>query len=100
MPKLRVVLAPGARLDLQDILRYTTQQWGRRQRSIYKQVLYRGFDQLARHPLMGQERPEYGEHSRSFLIEHHLVIYEATETELLISRIIHTSRDIAGELGL
>jgi plasmid stabilization system protein ParE len=73
--KRRVVLAPAARLDLQDVLRYTTRQWGRRQRAIYKQALYRGFDELARHPLMGKEQPEYGEYARSFLLS---IIWSST----------------------
>src|SRR5215217_3106417 len=85
-PKRRVVLAPSARLDLQDILRYTTRQWGRRQRAIYRQALYRGFDELARHPYLGKEEPKYGRNVRSFLVEYH--------------RIIHTSRDIAGAFGV
>jgi len=99
-PKRRVVLAPMARLDLQDVLRYTTRQGGRRQRAIYKQALYRGFDELARHPLIGKEQLEYGEHARSFPIEQHLIIYAATETELLISRIIHQRRDISDVIGV
>jgi toxin ParE1/3/4 len=98
--KGRVVLAPAARLDLQDILRFTTQRWGRRQRAIYKQALEHGFDALARFPFMGKEQPEHGEHARCFPIEQHVIIYEVTKIDVLIARKIHIRRDIAGEIGM
>ena len=47
---------------------------------------------------MGKELPAYGEHARGFPIEYHMIVYEFSETELLISRVIHQSRDIASEL--
>jgi len=50
--------------------------------------------------LIGKEQREYGEHARSFPIEQHLIIYAATETELLISRIIHQRRDISDVIGV
>jgi toxin ParE1/3/4 len=90
----RIVLAPRARDDLDDILLYTEQQWGKRQKNTYRRSLYDGFRRLAEFPGIGLERPNVGPAVRSFQIEHHIVIYEATDTELRISRIIHERRDI------
>jgi toxin ParE1/3/4 len=90
----RVVLAPKARADFRDILRYTARRWGSAQRDAYRQTLFRGFAHLARYPLVGQERPEYGQDTRSYPIGSHVAIYEASETELLIARIIHERRDL------
>jgi toxin ParE1/3/4 len=57
--KRRVVLAPRAGDDLSDILLYTEQHWGKRQRDIYRQSLFKGFRRLADFPDQGRERPDY-----------------------------------------
>jgi plasmid stabilization system protein ParE len=57
-----------------------------------------GFRRLADYPGLGKERPDYGPDTRSHKIQQHVVIFRATETELLISRILHIRRDIDAEL--
>jgi plasmid stabilization system protein ParE len=66
---------------------------------VYRRTLYRGFAHLARYPLVGKERPEYGENTRSYPIGSHFAIYEASETELLVARIIHERRDLTTALS-
>ena len=74
--------------------------WGTAQRDRYRRQLYNGFDELARHPELGRARPEYGPDSRSFPVQQHVVIYQATDDELRILRILHRRRDIDSELAL
>ncbi len=90
----RIVLAPRASDDLDDILLYTYQQWGKRQRDVYRRALFAGLRKLADFPGMGKERPDYESDIRSFPIEHHVVIYRFTDTELRVSRILHERQDI------
>jgi toxin ParE1/3/4 len=97
--KRRIVLAPRASDDLDDILLYTELHWGKRkrQRDTYRKALFNGFRRLADYPGLGREQPNYEPGARSFLVRQHVVIYRATETELRISRILHTRRDIDAE---
>ncbi len=44
---------------------------------------------------MGNLRPEYGEDIRSLPLGQHVVLYHSREDEVLIVRVIHSSRDIA-----
>ena len=97
--RLRLVLAPEARIDLRDVLLHTQQQWGRQQRTTYRQTFYRAFDELRRFPGLGRTRPEYGGDIRSVPVGQHVVIYRATDTELRVVRILHAHRDIDAELG-
>jgi toxin ParE1/3/4 len=96
--KRRLVLSPRASDDLDDILLYTEQQWGNEQREQYQQGLLDGLNQLLTFPFLGKERPDYEPGARSIQIEHHVAIYRVSETEVLISRIVHVRRDIAAEL--
>jgi toxin ParE1/3/4 len=96
--KRRIVLAPRAGDDLDDILLYTELHWGKRQRDSYRKALFTGFRRLADYPGLGPEHPDYGPDARSFLIRQHIVIYRATETELRIARILHVRRDIDAEM--
>jgi toxin ParE1/3/4 len=92
--RLRLVLAPQARIDLRDVLRYTDQQWGSKRRDTYRQQLFEGFEELTKYPNLGKERPEYGPERRSFRIRQHVVVYQVVNNELRIARIIHVRRDI------
>ena len=95
----RIVLAPRASDEFDDILLYTELHWGKRQRDAYRKALFDGLHRLAEFPGLGRARPDIEPDARSFVIRQHIVIYRATETELLISRILHTRQDIDAELG-
>jgi toxin ParE1/3/4 len=95
----RYVLAPGARRDLRDILKFTEQQWGRAQRQAYRKQLDAAFTQLVRFPGLGNLRPGYGPGVRGHRVGQHVVIYQPSDTELLIVRVLHVRRDHNAELG-
>ena len=95
--KPRLILAPEARADLRDVLLHTQQHWGRQQRATYRATLYRTFDELRRFPALGRTRSDYGGDVRSVPVGQHVVIYEATDSELRVVRILHARRDIGGE---
>jgi plasmid stabilization system protein ParE len=54
--KRRAVLTLDARQDLSDILDYTEEQWGRRQRATYRAMIQEVIGDLARFPLHGDHR--------------------------------------------
>ena len=55
--------------------------------------------QLARFPLIGRARPEFGDELRSVLVRNHVVLYFIDESELIILRVIDGRMDIDPELG-
>jgi toxin ParE1/3/4 len=95
----RFVLAPRARRDLRDILKYTERQWGREQRRRYSSQLRAAFAQLAQFPGLGKPRPGFGPEARAYPVEQHLVIYQPSDAEVLILRILHVRRDLDAELA-
>ncbi len=89
----RLVLSAEARDDLSDLLLFTEQRWGKTQRREYRRLLWETFTELARFPHMGRVRPEYGPDFLSFRVRQHLIIYQVTETEISIVRLLHVRRD-------
>ncbi|MBA2598841.1 MAG: type II toxin-antitoxin system RelE/ParE family toxin [Chloroflexia bacterium] len=89
----RPVLGVEARGDLSDVLLFTERRWGKTQRREYRRVLWEAFAELARFPHMGRSRPDYGPDFQSFRVRQHIIIYQFTDTELRIARILHIRRD-------
>lgn len=95
--KLRLVLSPEAAVNLRDALMFTEQRWGTAQRRTYNRLFSETFLKLRAFPELGRPRSEYGGAVRSYRVGQHVVFYGATETELVIVRIMHVRRDVDGE---
>ncbi len=96
---LKLALTPAAQSDLADVLSYTERHWGESQRIAKDQQFDDAFAQLAQFPDLGRSRPEYGSRVRSHRVGQHVVIYEPTEAELLILRLLHMRRDLDAEFS-
>jgi toxin ParE1/3/4 len=92
--KRRLILAPKAQDDLRNILVYTERQWGKSQRRSYRQRLVEAFSELASYAEIGLARPEFGPNIRSYRVGQHVIIYQASEAELRIARMLHVRQDI------
>jgi toxin ParE1/3/4 len=92
--KLR--LSVEAQDDLRDLLQYSLQRWGWQQRDAYKSKIQRRLRDLATYPDLGRARDEYFPGCRSLPVEQHVVYYPVTETEILVTRILHAKRDAGG----
>lgn len=89
-----------ARDDLREILRYSLRAWGRGQRCAYKTRILDALRELARYPGLGRERHGLGKDVRSFPVGRHVIIYLATDDELIVLRILHTRMDIDDESAM
>jgi toxin ParE1/3/4 len=98
-PERRLVVTARARADLQGILRYTTQQWGKRQRGIYKAKLTAAMNQLTRHPHMGEARDDIPAGMRAKAVEQHVIFYRADDEAITVIRILHRKMDAPTHLG-
>lgn len=99
MPSSRKLrLTSEARDDLRDVLQYTLETWGRKQRATYKARILRTLRELARFPGLGRERNELGVDMRSFPVGQHLIVYRVDDKELIVTRIMHSRMDVEDEL--
>ena len=89
MSARRVVLAEQAQLDLQDILRYTRERWGRDQQSRYSDTLYDAFKRIGRFPEIGPIRLDIRPAARSLRVGQHHVLYEIMADKIVIASIAH-----------
>ncbi len=87
------LLTPAARNDLEDIWRYTAQQWSMEQADRYTDILEDTFDRLLFMPEMARERSEFDPPVRIHPSAEHLIIYRIAGDHLAILRILGAGQD-------
>ena len=90
----QVTLRPDARLDLEDIHRYTSERFGAEQARAYLSSLRAGFDRPADLPKLG--RPIEGLPGVRVWIHHahHAVIYREHPDRIEVARVIHGANEL------
>lgn len=113
--KYRVDLTDPALADIEDILRYTLDKYGRKMAQDYDRLIRQALRDLGQNPMRpgSKARPEIHEAIRSYHISlsktrahspikspRHLVLYfEASkDSSVVISRILHDTRDLSRHL--
>ncbi|MBL4867532.1 MAG: type II toxin-antitoxin system RelE/ParE family toxin [Pseudomonadales bacterium] len=91
-------LLPEAENDLENIWRYTAQQWSVEQAMLYINKLDNAFQLLAETPLICRERREFFPPVRIQNFEKHLIVYLIEDTYITIVRVLHGSMDIDAHL--
>lgn len=91
--KLTVLISPQAQRDLQDILQYTKETWGTKQKNKYKAILTKGIKNLGETPRIGKPKTEISPNHRVLHIESHLIVYKILKNEVQIVRILHKKMD-------
>jgi toxin ParE1/3/4 len=94
-PNRSLVIADRARRDFEEILYYSIQTWGQRQADLYEAAIDHALRQLLAFPFQGRARDDLFTGCRSRLVEHHLIFYEVTDTEINVVRILHQRADPA-----
>jgi toxin ParE1/3/4 len=97
-PKLPVVLTPRAEEDVRDILVYTEQEWGERQRTIYQGVLTRALETLSANPRIGRRREDLAASVRRYVVRRHAILYRIEPEEIRVLRIVSNRMDFASLL--
>lgn len=86
-------LTPAALGDLEDIWRYTAQQWGEAQAAHYLDVLNDAFVALAQSPRSAPQcehiRPGY----RRQTVERHAVYFRVDADVVIVVRVLHERMD-------
>ena len=86
-------LAPAAERDLENIWRYTLDQWGLDQADRYTDLLVGAFEALAQSPntvqACGDIRPGYRRHR----VGRHVIYIRPSNDEIVVVRILHDRMD-------
>jgi toxin ParE1/3/4 len=96
MKRLRI--ATLARADLQEIKRYTQEQWGSEQALLYLARLKARLAGLRERPDRGRHRDELRTGLRSLLCERHVIFFRESANRILIVRVLHSSMDTRSRL--
>jgi plasmid stabilization system protein ParE len=93
-------IAPVARLDLQDIVRYIGADSPSAARKV-RAALFEAFDSLAAQPGMGHTRPDLTGRDLRFwtVMNRYMIVYREAREQLEIVRVFGPGRDVAAMLG-
>lgn len=86
-------LRPKAATDVENIFKYTLQQWGLGQAEFYIRELHNQFVFLAHHPMAGRSYPHLRKDLRGLTFKHHIIFYRPQKQSVLIIRVLHQSMD-------
>ena len=93
MSSIRLVILPAAHQDWSDILQYTEEQWGLRQRDAYDDLIDETLRRIRSYPDIGHRVDGLPDSHREFPMEHHAVRYLRESNRVVILRIVsHRSR--------
>jgi toxin ParE1/3/4 len=86
---IRVELAPRARQDFEDILRYTAETWGQPQMLAYRDKIDDALQAISRNPQLGHRRSDLPPTHLAYLVGSHIIIYRLGDDKLGVVRILH-----------
>jgi toxin ParE1/3/4 len=85
----RYVLSKAADADIENIIRYTLEQWGPGRAEFYLTALHGAFETLCEFPHLGRDIAYLRTDYFQFEYESHCVFYQKTKTGIFIARILH-----------
>lgn len=86
-------ISKAAYQDLDEIYRFSLENWSEKQANKYFTMLYDDFYKLLNQPKFGTTAKELGDNIRTILSGSHLIIYRPKADELQILRIVHAAMD-------
>ena len=92
---LPLKLAPKARQDFIDILRYTGETWGPKQLLVYRSKLDTALKATSMHPQAGRSRDELPQTHRAYLVGPHVIVYRIGADSVGVVRILHQRMSLA-----
>lgn len=84
-----VTLAPRARQDFIDILRYTGETWGQAQLPTYRDKINDALQALGGNPELGHHRDDLPSTHHAYLVGSHVIVYRERADGVAVVRILH-----------
>jgi len=88
-PEYRLVLSAEAEEDLENIIRYTGEQWGERQIEVYRSKLDAALMALQTNPASGHSSADLPDTHRVYRVGSHIIVYRLKDDIIGILRILH-----------
>lgn len=95
---LPIQLAPKARQDFIDILRYTGETFGVGQLLIYRDKINDALQAIGQNPQLGHGRSDLPSTHLAYLVGSHVIIYRIGADSLGVVRILHQRMSLARHL--
>lgn len=95
----KIQFTNAARQDLKTIFTYTIRTWGKPQAERYAAQLKMHIDKIAQNAVFSKPVPNSRPNLRQSTVGSHLVIFEATDTETLVVRILHEAMDVSRHIS-
>ena len=92
---LPLKLAPKARQDFIDILRYTGATWGPKQLDVYRDKLDGALQAIGSNPQIGHSREDLPATHRAYLVGSHVIVYRIGADSVGVVRILHRRMSFA-----
>lgn len=89
----RIILAPRARSDLDEIAAFTKKKWGHPQKNEYLNNLINTIEELRNSPALGRTRDEVRSGLLSFPNGRHIIFYRYNNERLEVIRILHQAME-------
>ena len=80
--------------DIEDILLFSEQQWGRDGADRYAENLRAALTSLTRFPGIGRNRDDNAPGLLSYPVGEHVVFYRVTDDDVIVRRLVHSRRDL------
>lgn len=90
---MRLIVAPAARRDLEDIWAYIGKESGVFADEMIDRIVAAA-ERLTEHPELGRLRDELAPGLRCFPVDRYLVFYRVGEEIIEIARVLHGARDL------
>jgi toxin ParE1/3/4 len=88
-PEYRLILSPKAQQDVEDILRYTREQWGEKQGAVYHDKLVGALEAIRSSPASGHASNDLPDTHRVYPIGSHVIVYRVKDDIIGVLRILH-----------
>jgi toxin ParE1/3/4 len=92
---LPLKLAPKARQDFIDILRYTGETWGPNQLLVYRGKLDDALQAISANPQTGHSREDLPPTHHTYLVGSHVIVYRIGADGIGVVRILHQRMSLA-----
>lgn len=93
MASKRYRLRPQAYADLEEIYVYSFENFGEARAIEYVHHLEKGFESLLINPQLGTARDDISNGLRALRVQSHFAFYRIADDEIIVVRVLHTSRD-------
>ncbi len=98
MSNRSIQLRPRALHDLEDIYRYSLEQWGVARAETYLSEINRAFESLANHHQLGRDYSRVSTNLHAYNIAAHVIFYTPSTNGILVIRVLHKSMDYVRHL--